>query len=202
MQTLKKQINEIMKKNAGEIYTAQDFKHIASKNTIASILSQLAKEGEIERLINGLYTRPYYIDLVDRYSYPNPEQVAKKIAQKNGWTIAPAREATLNYTGVSTQVPVIFEYISDGPSKVYIYRKRKITFINRPKNYISTCSRRFAILVEAIRWLGRKYINNNEIRDLAFYARDVQEDLLKDTKDVSFWIRNVLLKIKEINDNR
>ncbi|VEU75074.1 Uncharacterised protein [Mycoplasmopsis citelli] len=202
MQTLKQQIEQTMFQNPGKIYIASDFLELGDKNNIKLILHRLNKEGKIERLINGLYVKPYYSNILKRYSYPRPEEVAQKIAQKNGWTIAPAKNATLNYTGVSTQVPAVFEYISNGLSKEYYYRVWKITFIRRPKKYISSHSLKFIILIEAIRTLGKKYINNSEIRDLAYYAQNIREDLLLDTMNLDFWIRNVLLKIKEINDNR
>ncbi|UUD36257.1 DUF6088 family protein [Mycoplasmopsis citelli] len=134
MQTLKYQIEQIMFENPGKIYIASDFLEIGDKNNIKLILHRLTKEGKIERLINGLYVKPYYSNIIKKYSYTLSEEVAEKIAQKNGWTIAPAKNATLNYTGVSTQVPVVFEYISDGPSKEYFYGKAKISFIHRPKN--------------------------------------------------------------------
>ncbi|VEU74574.1 Uncharacterised protein [Mycoplasmopsis citelli] len=203
MQTIKQQIQEAMFKNSGKIYSAEDFEHIINKNSVKSILQKLAKEGKITRLINGLYTKLEYSKFLKKECYPLPEAVAEKIAQKFTWKIAPGGEASLNYTGVSTQVPNVYFYISDGPSREYRYRNKKITFQHTNEKFITSRSLQFAVLIEAIRILGKKDINKKWIvKKLAFFAQNIKEDLQSDTKDLTFWIRNVLLKIKEINDHR
>ncbi|UUD36577.1 DUF6088 family protein [Mycoplasmopsis citelli] len=203
MQSATQQIKEIMFNNPGKIYINKDFEHIANKNTIASILSKLNKQEQIKRLITGMYVKPIYSEFLKASGNPFPSKVAEKISQKHGWTIAPGGEVTLNYTGVSTQIPNSYMYISDGPSRIYEYQGWKITFIHRNKKYITSRSEEFAILIEAIKRLGKRSINNKRIiRQLASFAQNVKEDLARETKTFENWIRNVLLEIKEINDNR
>lgn len=81
--------------------------------------------GKITRLIDGLYTKPKYSDILNEYSYPTASQVAEKIAEKFSWTIAPTNEIALNYVGLSTQVPNEYVYISDGAYRTYDYRNKK-----------------------------------------------------------------------------
>ncbi|WP_330624202.1 DUF6088 family protein [Peptostreptococcus stomatis] len=59
----------------------------------------------ITRLMNGLYVKPRYSKILKEYSYPDASDVAEKLADKFSWTIAPAGNTALNYTGLSTQVP-------------------------------------------------------------------------------------------------
>ncbi|UUD36604.1 DUF6088 family protein [Mycoplasmopsis citelli] len=165
-------------------------------------MHKLTKKGEISRIMHGLYTKTYYIDIVDEYFYPSVEEVVQKLAQKFNWTIALGGEATLNYTGVSNQVSNVYIYVSDGPSREYIYRGRKISFKHTNKKYIKQRSSKFAVLIEAIQRIGKRDLYDKRIKKLAFFAQNVKEDLLKDTSNIIFWIRNVLLKIKEINENK
>ncbi|VEU74245.1 Nucleotidyl transferase of uncharacterised function (DUF1814) [Mycoplasmopsis citelli] len=200
MQKAKQKIQEIISKTPCKIFSAKDFDHIANINVVRSILHKLTKKGEISRIMHGLYTKPYYIDIVDEYSYPSVDEVVQKLAQKFNWTIAPGGEATLNYTGVSNQVSNVYIYVSDGPSREYIYRGRKISFKHTNKKYIKQRSSKFAVLIEAIQRIGKRDLNDKRIKKLTFFAQNIEEDLLKDTSNIIFWIRNALLKIKEINE--
>ena len=47
------------------------------------------------------------------------ERVAHALARKFNWHIQPAGDAALNLLGLSTQVPVCWIYLSDGPSREY-----------------------------------------------------------------------------------
>ncbi|VEU74568.1 Uncharacterised protein [Mycoplasmopsis citelli] len=200
MQTATQQIKKILFDNPGKIFEIKDFEHITNKNTVNSILCKLSKEEEIARLVNGLYTRPRYSDILEEYSTPSPDKVAKKIAQKFNWTIAPGGEITLNYTGVFNQVPSEYVYVSDGPSRIYEYEGWAITFKHTDKKYIKGRSVQFIILIEAIKRLGKRNLRKPELERLALFARNIKEDLRNDTLDIATWIRNVLLKIIEINE--
>src|SRR3712207_7028291 len=64
-----------------------DFYHLGTKNTIKSALYRLNQEKQITRLIDGLYTKPEYSEILKEYSYPDVSEVAEKIADKFSWTI-------------------------------------------------------------------------------------------------------------------
>ena len=120
MSSIAKQIKNLMINNPGKIYSISDFYNLATKNTIKSILYRLSEEGTIIRIIDGLYTKPRYSEILQEYSYPNINDVAEKIAEKFAWTISPTGDTALNYTGLSAQVPNEFIYISDGPYREYL----------------------------------------------------------------------------------
>ena len=60
MDSITKQIENIVSKNQGKIFSINDFYNIGTKNTIKSILYRLNKENQITRLIEGLYIKPKY----------------------------------------------------------------------------------------------------------------------------------------------
>lgn len=200
MDSITNQIETIMSENQGKIFSINDFYDLGTKNTIKSILYRLNEENEIVRLLDGLYTKPKYSKILDEYSYPDASAVAEKIADKFSWTIAPTGDTALNYTGLSTQVPNEYVYISDGAYREYLYRDKKIIFKHTTNRNITSYSKELSILIQAIKALGKDNIREEDIKKLAIFAKGIQEDLIKDTLKLPFWIQEVLNKIQEINN--
>lgn len=199
MASITDKIETIMSENQGEIFSINDFYHLGTKNTVKSVLYRLSEDNEIVRLIDGLYTKPKYSKILNEYSFPDADSVANKIADKFSWTIAPMGDTALNYTGLSTQVPNEYVYISDGPYREYLYRDKKIVFKHTTNRNITSYSKELSILIQAIKALGKNKISEKDIKKLALFAKNIKENLIKDTLKLPFWIQEVLEKIQEIN---
>lgn len=202
MESINKKIEDIMTKNTGEIFSINDFYGLGTKNTIKSVLYRLNEEDKIIRLIDGLYTKPKYSEILKEYSYPDANALAEKIADKFSWTISPTGDTALNYTGLSTQVPNEYIYISDGPYRQYDYRNKKILFKHTSNRNITSYSKELSILVQAIRALGKDGIGEEELKKLAVFAQNIKEDLKRDTLKLPFWVQEILEKIQEINNEK
>lgn len=202
MESINKKIEDIMTKNTGEIFSINDFYGLGTKNTIKSALYRLNEEDKITRLIDGLYTKPKYSEILKEYSYPDANALAEKIADKFSWTISPTGDTALNYTGLSTQVPNEYIYISDGPYRQYDYRNKKILFKHTSNRNITSYSKELSILVQAIRALGKDGIGEEELKKLAVFAQNIKEDLKRDTLKLPFWVQEILEKIQEINNEK
>lgn len=194
-------IEKIMEDNPGKIFSINDFYDIATKNTVKSILYRLNEEAKIVRLLDGLYTKPKYSEILKEYSYPTVEEVAQKIADKFDWTVSPTKEIALNYVGLSTQIPNEYIYISDGAYREYIYRDKKIIFKHTSNRNITKYSKELSVLIQAIKEMGKDKITEQDIKKMARFAKNIKEDLKKDTSKLPFWIQDILSKIKEVNDN-
>lgn len=199
MDSLKNKIEKIMSKNKGEIFSINDFYDIASKNTVKSILYRLSEENKIVRLIDGLYTMPMYSKILKEYSYPDAEDVAEKIASKFSWTIAPTSEVVLNYVGISTQISNEYIYISDGEYREYTYRDKKIVFKHTANRNILNYSKELLILIQSIKTLGKENINDENIKKLALFAKNIGENLNTETLKLPFWIKEILNRIMIMN---
>lgn len=198
MNSITKQIENIMSENQGKIFSINDFYNIGTKNTIKSVLYRLNEENKIKRLMDGLYIKPKYSNILKEYSYPDASEVAQKLADKFSWTIAPAGDTALNYTGLSTQVPNEYIYISDGAYREYLYRNKKIIFKHTTNRNITSYSKELAILIQAVKALGKDNISEEHIKKLEAFAKNIEEDLKEDTLKLPFWIQEVLAKIQEI----
>ena len=103
---------------SGTVFLTSDFTDLATTTTVRKYLGRQVEEKNIRRIMDGVYEKPVYSNLLNEYIPANPEKVAYAIARSFRWTIAPCGDVALNKLGLSTQVPVVWSYISDGP-----YRK-------------------------------------------------------------------------------
>lgn len=105
METFKSKIyNRIENWDSKYVFTANDFLDIADYETVRKSLNRMVLSGDVRRIIKGFYYKPKYISLIDEYEAPVAHEVAKAIARKYNWTIAPSGNTALNILGLSTQV--------------------------------------------------------------------------------------------------
>ena len=142
--------NRIKLYKDGEIFFTTDFKDIASLATIRKCLSRQVKDGKIRRIIDGAYEKPKFSKLLGEYLPADPEKVAYAIAKNYHWTIAPCGDIALNKLGLSTQVPVVWSYISDGPYREYEWDNVKLKYKHKTNREISFLSEKTILLVESI----------------------------------------------------
>lgn len=200
MESITKKIADEMAKNKGKIYAISDFYNLGTQNTVKSAFYRLSVEGKITRLIDGLYTMPIYSELLQEYTFPDIKEVAKKIAEKFSWTIAPTGNITLNYTGLATQMTNEYIYISDGPYREYWYQNQKIIFKHTSSRNITSYSLGMAIMIQAIKALGKDNITRMNIERLAFFAKKTKLDVNQDTSRLPIWIKNVIERVRVVNN--
>ncbi|MCD8028985.1 MAG: DUF6088 family protein [Erysipelotrichaceae bacterium] len=191
-------INRMEEMPKGTIYANNDFYDLGNSDAIRQSLSRLTNENKIYRLIDGYYTIPYYIEIIHEYSYPSNDELAKKIADKYAWNIAPYEDTALNRIGISTQVPVAYEYISDGPYREYEYMDKTIKFKHTANRNISPYSQQVSLIIQSIKAIGKDNITDKHIQIIKHYKDEyVYDDLLKETKSLPVWVYNIIKIICE-----
>jgi hypothetical protein len=150
----------------GSAFTPKDFLDIASHETARKVLSRLADKGTIRRLIRGVYDYPAFSTLLNAPASPDPDAIARAIARAHGWTILPSGETALNLLGLSTQVPAQWQYFSDGPAKTYERLSGTLAFKHRSNKETTVLSPKTALLVQALKTLGEKRVNDSVIDTL------------------------------------
>ena len=182
----------------GDIFFTSDFKDIASLPTIRKYLGRQAKVGAIVRVIDGAYEKPKYSSVLDQNLPVNPEKVVSALAAKYHWTITPCGDVALNKLGLSTQVPAVWSYVSDGPYRDYTWDDIKISFKHKTNREISLMSDISRMVIEALKTLGKDNVNENTISLLK--KRLSEEDkkiLLEETSDSAVWIYEIIRKVCE-----
>lgn len=183
----------------GHVFIANDFFDIAGYETIRSTLNRLVESKEITRIMNGIYFKTRYIELIDEYTTPSIDEVAKAIARKYNWTIAPSGNTALNLLGLSTQVPATWSYISDGRYVKFTIGNTVIEFKRRTNGDISKMSTMTAMIIQAIKAIGKDNVTEKEINFLkAKISPKEKEELLYNAKSTSVWVYYIIMKICEV----
>ena len=161
----------------------------------------LVSEGVIHRILKGVYYQPRYIELIGEYEAPNVHQIALAIARKYNWTIAPSGNTALNVLGLSTQVPAKWSYLSDGRYITYTFDEIEIEFRRRTNAEISKMSTTTAMVIQAIKAIGKENVTKEQIDSLRKrISRKDKESLLKEGKTATAWIYEKLRMIGEAAD--
>ena len=177
-------------------FSAADFRDIADTDPVNKALSRLSEEEKIRRVIQGVYDKPIFSQLMQAYSIPNVENVAAALARKFNWTIAPAGETALNHLHLSTQVPNSWCYISDGPYRDYEIGSYKIEFKHCANKEISGRSYITIVVIQALKYIGKDKIQEEDILRLKkiLNSHD-KETLSREAVTASAWIYKLIKEI-------
>lgn len=180
----------------GTVFLTLDFADIATKTTVRKCLGRQVEEKNIRRIIDGVYEKPVYSNLLKEYIPANPERVAYAIARGFHWTIAPCGDLALNKLGLSTQVPVVWSYISDGPYRKFSWDNITLSFKHRANREISFMSETTTLVIEALKTLGKDRVDDGIILSLRNrLPEEEKKKMLEEAIGVSEWIYAVIKKV-------
>ena len=181
----------------GTVFISSDFTDIADTETIRRNLNRLTQVGIIRRILNGIYEKPKFSNLLNEYVAADPDAIAKALARNYHWTIAPSGNTALNLLGLSTQVTAIWTYISDGPYKTYKWNATKIEFKHRTNKEITGLSYTTALVVQALKTLGKKNVTTEIIQSLSKRLNDSEKSkLLKEAANSTDWVYDTIKKLQ------
>lgn len=180
----------------GTVFVTSDFTDIATTTTVRKCLGRQVEEKNIRRILDGVYEKPTYSKLLKEYIPANPERVAYAIARSFRWTIAPCGDLALNKLGLSTQVPVVWSYISDGPYRKFSWENITLSFKHRANREISFMSETTTLVVEALKTLGKDSVDDSIILSLRNrLPEEEKKKMLEEATGVSEWIYTVIRKV-------
>mgnify|MGYP003290848766 FL=1 len=185
-QLIKDRIN---KSEIGTVFVATDFVDISDKTSINTYLTRLDEEKLLRRIMRGVYYKPEYNDFLGEYVAPEPDAVAHALARNFGWTIVPCGDTALNLLGLSTQIPTAWVYVSDGTYKEYTYEQTTIKFKRTTNKEISKLSYKTALVVQALKALGKDNVDDTVLTKLKNNLTDSEKQaLLTEAKTATSWI--------------
>lgn len=197
MQSIENKIYSIIKGNGkGYVFSAIDFTDKFNSSTVDWSLSNLHQEGKIRRLIRGLYDFPKYSELLQQNLSPDIDKVAYALARKFKWRIEPSSDTALYLLGLSTQVPGRYIYLSDGPKRIYEIFGNELEFKKIALKEVGFKYPESALLVQAIKGLGKNNITSKVITTLSnkidekYYSK-----IIKDTKTVTEWVYSIIKQV-------
>lgn len=193
IEDIKSRINEM---DEGEIIMTSDFADLASITTVRKCLGRCCDDKIIRRVIEGVYEKPKFSKLLNEYLPVNPEKVAYALARNYHWSIAPCGDIALNKLGLTTQVPTVWSYVSDGPYRDFSWNNIKLKFKHKTNREISQLSFQTVLVVEALRALGKERIDDAVIEQLR--KKLSSEDkmiIITEATACSEWIYETIRKV-------
>jgi len=186
----------IKKSDIGTIFIPSDFSDLTDYSNIKVSLSRLIESGLIRRVIRGVYEYPEYNDFIKDFVSSNPHKVALAISRNHSWTIVPDGDTALNQLGLSTQVPAEWTYVSDGPYKKYTINKTVIRFKHTANKDISKLTYKSALLVQAIKALGKGNITGTNIQKISKLMTDEEKvNILEEGRYMTTWVFDIIKEI-------
>lgn len=188
--------NRISASENGSVFVAADFADITDKKTASVGLARLEADGVIKRVLRGVYYKPEYSDFLKEYIAPVPDNVAHAIARNFGWTIVPCGDTALNLLALSTQVPAVWLYVSDGAYKEYSYDNTVIRFKRTTNKDISKFSYKTALTVQALKALGKDKVDETVLKKLRkLLSAEEKAAMLNEAKIATSWIYEYIKQI-------
>ena len=188
--------NKVAEAEIGTVFVASDFVDISDKSSINTSLTRLEEEKLIRRVMRGVYYKAEYNDFLQEYVSPLPDKVAHALARNFGWTIVPCGDTALNLLGLSTQIPAAWVYVSDGTYKEYSYENTTIKFKRTTNKEISKLSNKTALVVQALKALGKENVTDTVMGKLRNNLTDKEKsNLLTESKAVTSWIYEYIKQI-------
>jgi hypothetical protein len=199
MQTMRDQIvARIERLGEGKAFSAKDFLDIGSRGTVDMALSALTRNRTIRRVRRGLYDMPKINPALGGQLSPDIDEAAQAIARRQRWKIVPDGAWAANLLGLSTQVPAKITYLTDGPNKEVPIGRRTIHFKHARPKAMAGLEGKFALVVQALRHLGKESVGLREIKTLrAVLSPAEKRKLVRDTRFGVDWIYEVAKNIAE-----
>lgn len=181
----------------GTVFIPSDFFDIAEAVKVNVALKRLTDGGALRRIMRGVYAKPRYSKLLKTDIPPRSDDIAKAIARNFGWTIVPCGDTALNLLGLSNQVPAVWLYVSDGPYKVYMADGVTLKFKHTDnKNEVIEVSYQTALIIQALKALGKENVTDKEIRKLSkTLNRSQKQKMLLESRRVTAWVYEYIKQI-------
>lgn len=188
--------NRILAEKIGTAFVAADFADITDKTTTNVVLTRLESERIIRRVLRGVYDKPEYNEFLKEYVAPIPDNIAHALARNYGWTIVPCGDTALNLLGLSTQVPAVWSYVSDGTYKEYTYDNTTIQFKRTTNKEVSKLSYKTALTIQALKALGKDKIDDAVLDNLRkLLTDDEKQAMISEAKTATSWIYEYIRQI-------
>lgn len=178
----------IQKLSEGEVFTAKNFRHIASESNLKQILSRLSKEGVITRSARGVYVKSELLNKLG-LTPPSAREIAKVIADSTAETIVVHGAEAVRQFHLSTQVPMKLIFYTNGRSRTLTIDNQQIELRHLSPSRLLTANSQVGLALSALVYLGRENVNNDVIEKIK--RRLTSQDfsaLLKEMNNMPAWL--------------
>ena len=189
--------SRIEQRGRGACFTPKAFLDLGSPEAIRITLHRLVKRGFIRRLARGLYDFPKQHPTIGLLS-PHPDEVAKALSERDASRLQPSGAYVANVLGLSEQVPARIVFLTDGPARHVKVGHQEIILKNTTPRNMTTAGRTSGTVIQALRHIGAKQINQHHIAQLRrTLSPDDRAQLKQDRIYAPGWMHRILDAIAE-----
>ena len=182
---------EVQGISRGELFTNERFLHLGPAAAVNRALSRLVAEGLIVRPFRGIYVRPKQSRLVGDV-LPETLDVVKAIADRGGETIQMHGATAANRFQLSTQVPLIYVFHTDGPSRQVRIYNMEVKFVHTDDSRLLQFSgTRPGLAISALWYMGPDYVTPKMVSEIRERMLPEEFETLK-SADLPDWMSRVV----------
>lgn len=132
---------------------------------VGNVFAALLKDGTLVRLSQGVYYKPVHTRL--GILYPAVSEVITAIAKRDHAVIMPTGNTAMYHLGLTTQVPMNYEYLTNGAARQVTVGKQTITLKHGVANNFAFRGKLMPILHQALRAIGQANITDEQKGQIA-----------------------------------
>ena len=179
------------------VWTPRDFLDLGSRAAVDQALSRLAREGRLRRIGHGLYDMPRMSRVLKGPAPVDLDAAINALARRDGMRIMPDGLVAANGLGLTSAVPAVVTYLTDGHSRSLEIGGRTVRFRHASPSVMRWAGRPAAPVFQALRWLGRDAAADARVVSILRRSLpdDVKRDLLRNSRDLPSWAMGIARSI-------
>jgi hypothetical protein len=187
-----------LRRGGGRVFTPKDFLALASRGATDQALSRLARSGVVRRIGRGLYCLPMISEKLGIEVPPDIDDIAQAVGRQTGSRVVPSGAVAANQLGLSTQVGATPVYLTDGRSRRVRTGKFVIQLKHVAPKELPAGARTSAMVFQALRYLGRRAVDDSVVRVLRRKLSPQQRHaLVRDAQYAATWIAEFAHRVAE-----
>ena len=147
------------------VFSPSDFLDLGTRASVDQALSRNYRAGFIRKIARGLYDAPRNHALLGRLA-PDRNTLLDAIARRDAAKIFSTGAQAANALGLSDQVPMRPCYLTTGHSHRIKVGNTDIQLKRAPARYFAVKNHTSGVVIQALRWLGRKNVDADTIAKL------------------------------------
>lgn len=139
----------------GQPFSISHFTGFGTKNAVSKALARLVNRGELERVYRGIYMRPKPGLYVAR-ARPNLWELISVIARQKHLSLQIHGANAVSRFGLSTQMPLIPIYYTNGASRSVFIGKAEVRLIHAAPMVMQHAGTEAGMAISALFYLGKE----------------------------------------------
>ena len=188
-------LRRIHSRKRGWVFTPDSFADLGTRQAVDLALMRQRNSGLIRQLARGLYDYPK-TDPQFGLLQPSTDDISSTLAGRDATRLQPSGAYAANLLGLSTQVPTKVVFLTDGRTRTVQIGQRQIILKHTTPRNMATAGRSSGLVIQALRHLGRKNVDQKIIARLDHRIDDdTRKQLMKDIRYAPAWIADIIREL-------